>query len=73
MLVGLVVFVLRGSAAAVAFVGGDRNQSVAAFGVVRSALHQFRVAGGAAPVTLDAGAGIAERHFFQFLLAVRVD
>ena len=72
MLVGFVVFVLPGSAAAVAFVGGDGDQALAALGMVRCALHQFRVAGGAAPVTLDAGAGLAEQHFFQFVLAVRV-
>ena len=48
------------------------SQAVPALFLAVVALHQFGMAGGAAPVALDAGARIAQRHLLQFVLPVQV-
>src|SRR5699024_3501751 len=70
--VGLVVLVFPGGAAAVADIAGDGHQAVAMLFLAVGALHQFGVPRGAAPVALDAGAGIAQFHLFQFALSSQV-
>ena len=56
MQAGFVIFIFPAGAAAVAAVIGDGHQAVAARLVAVVALHQLGVAGGLAPVALDAGA-----------------
>ena len=72
MQVNFVVLVLPRRAAAVTAILGDGNQMTAALFLAIVALHQFGVPGSLAPVALDAGAGIAQRHLLQFILPVQV-
>ena len=70
--VDFVVFVFPIGAAAFAAVFGDVDHAVfVGLGAV-GALHQLGVAGGAAPVALDARAGGAEFHFLEFVVSVEV-
>src|SRR3954468_17155036 len=70
MQIGLVVLVFPAGAAAVASVAGDGDHAaVFAFFLAVAALHQLGVAGGAAPVALDAAARLAQRHLLLVLFA----
>jgi hypothetical protein len=70
--VGLVIFVFPRRTATVTAVLGDGDLAVAARLFAVEALHQFGVTGGAAPVTLDAGAGVAHRLGLQFSFWIQV-
>ena len=72
LLLGFVVFILPGGAAAVAAVAGDGDQAVRPLFLTIASLHQLRVSGRATPGALNAGAGVAKRHFFEFIEAVGV-
>ena len=80
LLVGLVVLIFPGGAAAVTAVTGDGDQRMllVAVPVLPAvflpviALHQLSMAGRTPPVALNASTRLAELHFFKFLLAVGV-
>ena len=60
VLVGLVVFVFPGRAAAVAAVAGEAGLAVATVFAAVGALYQFGVARGFAPMALNASAGLTQ-------------
>ena len=70
--VDLVVLVLPFCTAAFAAVPGDGDLPVAARFFAVDALHQLGMAGGTAPVTLDACARIAKRRLVRFILLLQI-
>ena len=72
MKVDFVVLVVPGRAATVTAVAGDGDQCMIALFLSVVPLQQLGMARRAAPVTLNAGARIAQRHLFQFALAIHV-
>lgn len=80
LLVGLVVFVLPGGAAAGTAVAGDGDQVVFVVAVAVlahvflpiAALLQLGMAGRTPPVALNASTWLAQRHFLKFVLSIQV-
>ena len=80
LLIGLVVFILPRCTAACAAVAGDGDKAVLVVAVaIRphvllpvAALVQLGMARCAPPVALNAQARLAQGHFFEFVLSVRV-
>ena len=72
MEVDFVVLVFPRRAAAVTTVACDGDLAMVAPFLAVGALQQFRVARRAPPVALNASTRIAQRHLFQFVLAIHV-
>ena len=70
--VDFVVLVFPRRAAAVTAVACDGDHAMAAPFLAIAALQQFGMTRRAPPVALNAGARIAQRHLFQFALAIHV-
>lgn len=70
--VDLVVLVLPFCSAAFTAVLGDGDLPVAARFFAVDALHQLGMAGGTAPVALDASARIAKRRLLRFILLIQI-